>query len=77
MGSVRRGPERVSSRDSTVCVDTGVLTATLRIGSPLEARYRRHFTGRRLVISAQVVAEVRYGGCEPDGEAVASTIWND
>ena len=61
MGSVRRGPERVSSRDSTVCVDTGVLTATLRIGSPLEARYRRHLTGRRLVISTQVVAEVRYG----------------
>ena len=61
MGSVRRGTERVTARDVAVCVDTGVLTSTLRIGSPLEARYRRHLTGRRLVIATQVVAEARYG----------------
>ena len=61
MGSVRRGIERVTARDVAVCVDTGVLTSTLRIGSPLEARYRRHLTGRRLVIATQVVAEARYG----------------
>ncbi len=61
MGSVRRGTERVTARDTAVCVDTGVLTSTLRFGSQLEARYRRHLTGRRLVIATQVVAEARYG----------------
>jgi hypothetical protein len=40
VGSVRRGVERVTARDVAVCVDTGVLTSTLRIDSLLEARYR-------------------------------------
>ena len=51
----------MTARDTAVCVDTGVLTSTLRFGSPLEARYRRHLTGRRLVIATQVVAEARFG----------------
>lgn len=48
-------------RTASVCVDTGVLTASLRPGSALETRYRRHLTGRRLVIATQVVAEARFG----------------
>lgn len=48
-------------RDTAVCVDTGVLTSALRLGSLLETRYRRHLTGRRLVIATQVVAEARHG----------------
>ena len=56
----------MTARDVAVCVDTGVLTSTLRIGSPLEARYRRHLTGRRLVIATQVVAEARYGALRAD-----------
>ena len=51
----------MTARETAVCVDTGVLTSTLRFDSPLEARYRRHLTGRRLVIATQVVAEARYG----------------
>jgi predicted nucleic acid-binding protein len=51
----------VNERPSATCVDTGVLTASLRAGSALEARYRRHLTGRRLVIATQVVAEARFG----------------
>jgi len=51
----------VNTRDTAVCVDTGVLTSALRLGSLLETRYRRHLTGRRLVIATQVVAEARYG----------------
>jgi hypothetical protein len=51
----------VNERASAICVDTGVLTASLRAGSALEARYRRHLTGRRLVIATQVVAEARFG----------------
>ncbi|MCB9423472.1 MAG: PIN domain-containing protein [Ilumatobacteraceae bacterium] len=51
----------MNTRDTAVCVDTGVLTSALRLGSLLETRYRRHLTGRRLVIATQVVAEARYG----------------
>ena len=51
----------MSERSTAICADTGVFTATLRVGSALEARYRRHLTGRRLVIATQVVAEARYG----------------
>lgn len=51
----------MTDRSTAVCVDTGVLTAGLRAGSTLEARYRRHLAGRRLVIATQVVAEARYG----------------
>jgi predicted nucleic acid-binding protein len=61
MGSVRRSAERVTLRSSTICVDTGVLTAALRAGSAFEARYRPHVTGRRIVIATQVVAEARFG----------------
>ena len=57
----------MTARDVAVCVDTGELTSTLRIGSPLEARYRRHLTGRRLVIATQVVAEARYGALRAGG----------
>lgn len=48
-------------RTPTICVDTGVLTSSLRVGSPLEERYRPHLTGRRLVIATQVVGEARFG----------------
>ena len=51
----------MNERPNAICVDTGVLTASLRAGSELEARYRRHLTGRRLVIATQVVAEARFG----------------
>ena len=51
----------MNERPNAICVDTGVLTASLRAGSALEARYRRHLTGRRLVIASQVVAEARFG----------------
>jgi tRNA(fMet)-specific endonuclease VapC len=51
----------VTLRSPTICVDTGVLTSSLRVGSPLEERYRPHLTGRRLVIATQVVAEARFG----------------
>jgi hypothetical protein len=61
VGSFRRGTRRVTLRSPTICVDTGVLTSSLRVGSPLEERYRPHLTGRRLVIATQVVAEARFG----------------
>lgn len=61
MGPVRLSVERVTTRSTAICVDTGVLTSTLRTGSPLEMRYARHLVGRRLVIASQVVAEACYG----------------
>lgn len=51
----------MNAQPHAICVDTGVLTASLRAGAALEARYRRHLTGRRLVIATQVVAEARFG----------------
>jgi predicted nucleic acid-binding protein len=51
----------VTIGSAAVCVDTGVFTSTLRVDSPLQARYRRHLAGRRLVVATQVVAEARYG----------------
>ena len=51
----------MNERPNAICVDTGVLTASLRAGSALEARYRHHLTGRRIVIATQVVAEARFG----------------
>ena len=62
----------MTARETAVCVDTGVLTSTLRFGSPMEARYRRHLTGRRLVIATQVVAEARYGALRAGWGAVES-----
>lgn len=45
-----------------VVVDTGVYGAGLsRKSEPLAARYARHLVGRRLVLSFQTVAELRFG----------------
>jgi hypothetical protein len=44
----------VNGRSLATGGDTGMLTATLRAGCALEARYRRHLTGRRFVIATQV-----------------------
>jgi predicted nucleic acid-binding protein len=44
-----------------VVLDTNVFTARLNPRSPLLPLYDRHLIGARMVISAQTVAEARYG----------------
>ncbi|MGI9156462.1 MAG: PIN domain-containing protein [Marmoricola sp.] len=46
---------------STVLLDTNVFTAWLRPNSPLVSLYGKHVIGRRITVTQQTVAEVRYG----------------
>jgi predicted nucleic acid-binding protein len=57
----------VSSRPTTVVVDTNVFSADLlRSTRPLADLYRPFLTGRRFVISFQTVAEIRFGARRRD-----------
>lgn len=59
MGSLRARAERRTT--STVLLDTNVFTAWLRPQSPLVPLYGKHVIGRRITVSQQTIAEVRYG----------------